>query len=287
MSTVETTLQQVETVSRQALYRKSRVAMMGIAFWHTLRRDIMVTFREFVPFLMQALISPFSLLLVFGRVLPGMGTMTQIYPAVFFPGVVAFTIFMASLLGITLSLMVDLDYAREIDDRLLAPIPVGLVALEKVIFSALRSLVAAGLIFLLAYWVMGSGFQVRTDDLALMIGIMVLYALSSSALGLVIGAALPADKLYMLFSLIFSITMYTGCVYFSWNGIGSIKVFQIMTLLNPLSYAAEGLRYAMVPATNGHAFVTLPIGWALAGLCVSFVLFLWLGMRIFHKRVIS
>lgn len=274
-------------LSGQVAHAKSRTSLMFAAFWHTLRRDIMVTFREFVPFLLQVLVSPFSILLVFGRALPGMGTMQQIYPAVFLPGVVAFTIFIASLLGITLTLMLDLDYAREIDDRLLAPMPVSLIAIEKVIFSALRSLVAGGLIFLLAYWVLGNGYQVRTDALLPLIGIMVLYALSSSALGLVIGAALPADKMYMLFSLVLSATMYTGCVYFAWASMNSLKAFQIITLFNPLTYAAEGLRYAMVPPTHGQAFATLPIGWDLVGLTVSFLVFLGIGMWVFHKRVIS
>lgn len=287
MSTLLASPQRLEPLSGQVSYAKSRASIMAIAFWHTLRRDIMVTFREFVPFLMQALITPFSLLLVFGRILPGMGTMQLLYPAVFLPGVVGFTIFIASLLGITLSLMLDLDSAREIDDRLLAPMPISLVAVEKVIFSALRSLAAGGLIFLLAYWVLGSGYQVRTDDIGMLIGIMVLYALSSSALGLMIGSALPADKIYLLFSLVLTVTLYTGCVYFAWNAISSIRVLQIITLLNPLSYATEGLRYAMVPATSGASFATLPIGWVLVGLSASLILFLGLGMRAFHKRVIS
>lgn len=286
MSTLVTSPRQTG-LSGQFAHPRSRASLMCAAFWHTLRRDIMVTFREFVPFLLQVLVSPFSLLLVFGRALPGMGTVQQIYPAVFLPGVVAFTIFIASLLGITLTLMLDLDYAREIDDRLLAPMPVGLIALEKVIFSAFRSLVAGGLIFLLAYWVLGNGYQVRTDALFPLVGIMVLYALSSSALGLVIGAALPADKMYMLFSLVLSATMYTGCVYFAWASMSSIKVFQVITLFNPLTYAAEGLRYAMVPAINGQAFATLPFGWDLVGLTVSFLVFLGIGMWVFHKRVIS
>ncbi len=286
MSTIVTSPHHTE-LSGQVSHPRSRTSLMFAAFWHTLRRDIMVTFREFIPFLLQVLVSPFSLLLVFGRVLPGMGTMQQIYPAVFLPGVVAFTIFIASLLGITLTLMLDLDYAREIDDRLLAPMPVSLIAVEKVIFSTLRSLVAGGLIFLLAYWILGSGYQVRTDALLPLIGIMVLYALSSSALGLVIGSALPADKMYMLFSLVLSATMYTGCVYFAWNSMSSIKAFQIITLFNPLTYAAEGLRYAMGPPLNGQAFATLPIGWVLVGLTVSFLAFLGLGMWVFHKRVIS
>lgn len=278
---------QTEPVASPTYGSRSRISLMFIAFWHTLRRDIMVTGREFVPFLLQVLVQPLSLLIVFGRVLPGVGTTQQMYPALFFPGVVALTIFLASLQAITLSLMFDLGYNREIDDRLLAPLPVSLVAVEKVIFATMRSLTAGALTFPMAYAVLGSGYQVRADAILPLIGIMVLYALSSAALGLMIGSALPADKNYLVFGLIFSATLYTGCVYYAWTTISSIKVLQILTLFNPLTYAAEGLRYAMVPAVHGQAYPTLPIGWAVLGLSVSFLLFLTLGIRIFHKKVIS
>jgi ABC-2 type transport system permease protein len=252
-----------------------------------LRRDIMVTGREFVPFLLQVLVQPFCFLLIFGRVLPGSGLMQQMYPSVFFPGIVALTIFLASLQGITVTLMVDLNDSHEIDDRLLAPLPVSLVAIEKILFSAIRALVAGAITFPLAYWILGSQYQVRTDAIIPLIGIMLLYALSSAALGLVIGAALPADKIYLLFTLIFSATLYTGCVYYSWNAISSIKALQIITLFNPLTYASEGLRSVMVPLVHGQAFATIPIGWTLLGLGASFLIFLALGIRIFHNRVIS
>jgi len=276
-----------EPVSSAPARSRTRTSLMFAAFWHTFRRDVMVTFREFVPFLVQVLVQPVSLLLVFGRVLPGMGTMQQLYPSSFLPAVIALTIFIASLLGITLTLMLDLDYGREIDDRLLAPMPVSLVAVEKVVFSAFRSLIAGGIIFLLAHWILGSGYQVRGDSVPLLIAVMVLYALSSAALGLVIGAALPTDKIYMLFSLILSATIYTGCVYYTWNSLNSFKAFQIITLFNPLTYAAEGLRDAMIPYTNGQAFVTLPIVWALVGLGASFIICMTIGIKVFLKRVIS
>jgi ABC-2 type transport system permease protein len=278
---------QAESVSSPTRRARTRTSLMFAAFWHTFRRDVMVTFREFIPFLVQVLVQPVSLLLVFGRVLPGMGTMQQVYPSSFLPAVIALTIFVASLLGITLTLMLDLDYGREIDDRLLAPMPVSMVAVEKVVFSALRSLVAGAIVFFLAHWILGPGYQVRGDSIGLLIAIMVLYALSSSALGLVIGAALPAEKIYMLFSLVLSATLYTGCVYYTWSSLSAYKVFQILTLLNPLTYAAEGLRDAMMPYVNGQAFATLPIVWALVGLIGSFVIFLTIGIKIFHKRVIS
>lgn len=278
-----TSLIHIEPVSNS----KSRIFTMLVAFWHTLRRDIMVTARDFVPFLVQVLVQPVSLLIVFGRILPGVGTMQQMYPSVFLPGVIALTIFVASLQGITVTLMLDLGYNREIDDRLLAPLPVSLVAIEKVIFAAMRSLVAGTIIFLLGHWILGSGYQVRTDSLIPLVGTMLLYALSSAAFGLVIGAALPAEKMYLIFALVVSATLYTGCVYYTWSALSSLKVLQIIALFNPLTYASEGLRSAMVPLIHGQAISLLPIGWAILGLSASFLIFLVIGVRIFHRRVIS
>ena len=272
-----------DTVARS----RSRGAVIAIAFWHALRRDVVVTARGLIPFLIQAMIMPLSFLIVFGRILPGVGLTQQTYAALLLPGVVAISIFMTSLQGISVSLMVDLDSNREIDDRLLAPITVSLVAVVKIIYASLRSLAAAGLTFALAYVILGHGYQVRTDSIPLILGILVLYSLGCSALGLILGSTLSTDKIYLLFTLIFSTTVYTGCVYYSWGSISAIKVLQIITLFNPLTYAAEGLRYAMVPAVNGQPISTLPIGWALLGLSVSFLAFLLLGLRAWHRRVIG
>jgi ABC-2 type transport system permease protein len=283
MKTIPVSTLQEDAAANLALLSRNRLLIILIAIWHMLRRDMMVTGREFIPFLIQVMVQPFSLLLVFGKILPGVGTMEQMYPALLFPGVVALTIFVASLQGITLSLMYDLSYDREIDDRLLAPLPVGLVAVEKILFVSFRTLVAGALTFPMAYMVLGSSYQVRTDLIAPLIGLMILYALSSAALGLVIGAALPVDKSYLVFTLIVSATLYTGCVYYTWSAIGSIKILQVMTLFNPLTYASEGFRYTMVPT----APATLPIGWSVLGLGVSFAIFLFIGVRIFRKRCIS
>ncbi|GHO89514.1 transport permease protein [Dictyobacter formicarum] len=260
---------------------------MLAAFWHTFRRDIMVTGREFMPFLMQVVVQPLCLLFIFGKVMPSVGATQQLYPAFFLPGVVGLNIALVGVQSVTISLMLDLSSNREIDDRLLAPLPISLVALEKVVFAAVRSLVAGGLAFPLAYLILGSGYQVRTDALLPMFGVMILGALCSGALGLVIGTLLPADKIYLLFTLIFSATLYTGCVYFSWASLSSMLPLQIVTLFNPLTYISEGLRYTMIPLQHGQAYVTLPIGWVLLGLIGSFALFLFIGLRAFHKRVIS
>src|SRR5216684_2329890 len=104
--------------SSSVIPQRHRVVVIGTAFWHALRRDITTTIQWLVPFLMQVLVLPFSLLFVFGKILPGVGVTQQLYPAIFFPGVVGLTIFMASLQGASVALMLDLGENREIDDRL-------------------------------------------------------------------------------------------------------------------------------------------------------------------------
>ncbi len=54
-----------------------------------------------------------------------------------------------------------------------------------------------------------------------------------------------------------------------------------------MTYASEGLRYAMVPAFHGQPFPTLAMGWVLLGLSVTFVLFLILGIRTFNSKVVN
>jgi ABC-2 type transport system permease protein len=90
-----------------------------------------------------------------------------------------------------------------------------------------------------------------------------------------------------MFSLIFTPLIFTGCTYYPWGSLDSIRWFQIITLFNPLTYAAEGLRFAIVPTINGHTLPTLALGWVILGLSVTVVVFFILGLRIFRSRVVN
>ena len=266
---------------------KSRVSVAGAAFLAILNRDIVVTGRDFIAFLLQVLLQPLFFLFIFGKVLPSIGFAQQGFAAVLLPGIVALTVVTTALQGVTLPLVLDLGFAREIDDRLLAPLPVSLVAVEKVLFAAMRGLVAGAIIFPLAWWILGNEFSVRTDAIGVIIGIMVLTAFAGACLGLTIGTSVKPEQIGLMFSLIFTPLIFTGCTYYPWGSLDSIKWFQIITLFNPLTYAAEGLRYAMVPTLNGHTLPTLAMGWVLLGLSVTMVAFFILGLRIFRSRVVN
>ncbi len=165
--------------------------------------------------------------------------------------------------------------------------PVSLVAVEKVLLAALRGLIGGAFIFPLAFWILSSGYQVRTDLLVVLIGLMVLTALVGAALGLLLGAAVPLQLLPLIFALVLTPLIFTGSTFYPWASLGAIKWFQILTLFNPLTYAAEGMRYAMIPLLHGQELQTLAIGWVLLALCTSFILCLWGGIKLFHRRVVS
>ena len=257
------------------------------AFFAIFQRDMVVTAREFIPFLLQALMQPLFFLFIFGKVLPGIGLAAPNFAALMLPGIVALTGMIAAMQGVTLPLVLDLGFAREIDDRLLSPLPVWCVALEKVLFGALRGAVASSVIFPLGWVILGSGFSVRTDRLFDLIGMVILTACVGSTIGLLMGTIIKPEQISLMFTLIFTPLLFTGCTYYPWGALGTIRWFQVATLINPLTYASEGLRYSMVPSIAGHDFPTLPPGWILLALGLSVSLMFWAGTRTFYKRVVT
>jgi ABC-2 type transport system permease protein len=265
--------------------RNTRAAL--IAFLAIVSRDLLVARREIVTFLLQTLIQPLFYLFVFGKVLPLIGSATAGFSVMLLPGMVAFTLFLTALQTTSTDLGRDLSVLREIDDRLLAPLPITLVALEKVLLATVRGFIAGACLFPLAFWILGNGYQVRTDLLGVLIGLMLLVALVGAALGLLLGTVLPIQQLALVFALVLTPLIFTGCTFYPWISLGALKWFQIFTLLNPLTYAAEGMRYAMLPPIHGQELPTLGLGWILLALCTTLMLSLWGGIRFFHRRVIS
>jgi ABC-2 type transport system permease protein len=274
---------------------ESGFALSLTAFLAILRRDVLVTVRDFIPFLLQTLLQPLFFLFIFGAVLPKIGLARAGFASVLLPGIVALTALTAALQGVTLPLVLDLGFAREIDDRLLSPLPIGMVAVEKIIFAAFRGMIAGVVIFPLARWILGTGFQVRTDRLGLLILVLILAAFVGASLGMMIGTLIKPEQIGLMFALILTPLLFTGCTYYPWSLLSSLKWFQVVTLFNPLTYAAEGMRAAMVPPqqvlVQGQVITvtlaTLDTRWVLLALCGSILLFTLISMRTFYKRVVS
>jgi ABC-2 type transport system permease protein len=265
--------------------RKRRMRSIYMVFLGILARDLLVTRRQLVAFLTQFLLQPLFFLFVFGVILPGVGIAKHGYGALLLPGIVALTVVTTSLQGVAQPLVLDLGIGREIDDRLLSPLPTSLVAIEKVVFGAIRGLIAGAVIFPLAYLILGNEFAVRSDAIGVIIAVMILTALAAGSIGLTLGTLVEPGQIGLAFALILTPLIFTGCVQYPWGTLSSLRWFQIITLINPLTYASEGLRYAMMPLVNGQMPVTLGLGWVFLGLIVSCLVFLTTGLTIFQRRV--
>jgi len=267
------------------MHSHSRFSLAATAFVAMLNRDLVVTGREFVSFLLQAMMQPLFFLFIFGKVLTGMGFTAPAFVALMLPGIVALTTLVASMQGVTLPLVLDLGFAREIDDRLLAPLPIPLVAVEKVLFAAIRGVIAGSVIFPLAWWILGDRFSVRTDHIAMIAGMIILTACVGAGIGLVMGTSIKPEQISLWFTVIFTPLLFTGCTYYPWGTLTNIRWFQVLVLFNPLTYASEGLRHTMVPAKVGVP--TLNIAVVVAALTASVVASLIVGTRTFRGRVVS
>jgi ABC-2 type transport system permease protein len=72
------------------------------------------------------------------------------FGTILLPGLMAVAIMFSGIAGVALPLSTEFGITREIDDRVMCPVPVWAVALEKVCFSALQSIVAAVLVIPMA-----------------------------------------------------------------------------------------------------------------------------------------
>jgi ABC-2 type transport system permease protein len=192
--------------------------------------------------------------------------------AIMFSGIAAVALPLAQEFGIT----------REIDDRVMCPLPISAVAAEKIVFSALQSIVAAVVVFPLAYYIPSTPVAAHVSSWPFLIAVLILASLLSGALGLTIGTSVQPKQIGLVFGVVVVPITFLGCVYYPWAALEHLRWLQIGVLVNPIVYISEGLRAALTP-TMGH----MPDGWILAALIFFLALLTWLGMRGFRRRVVS
>jgi ABC-2 type transport system permease protein len=218
--------------------------------WRTglaiLRRDLFVTLREFPIFLAQVTLQPLFLLFVFGKVLTELGYARPDYQLVLFPGLVALAAVLTGLQSTALPLVIEFSYSNEIEDRLLAPLPIGAVAVEKVVFAAMRAFVAAAVMFPLGVWILGS-IPWTASTFPAVLAMTVLGCLLGAAMGLILGTYVPPNRINVTFALVLTPLIFTGSSQYPWPSLSHLRWFQVVSACNPMTYVSEGLRGLMAP----------------------------------------
>ncbi|MPZ65285.1 MAG: ABC transporter [Pseudonocardiaceae bacterium] len=266
---------------------RSRGAAGAAAFRGLILRDIAVLRRQIHIFLARTVVQPLLLVFVFAHVFPqiaqgvGGATGASRFTNVLVPGVVALAIVINGVQAVAVNLVGEIGHEREINDRVLAPLPVSVVALEKILYGAMEGLLAGLVVFPIAAVIPATPFALD-PTWPVLLTVIPLACLASAALGLALGTAMQPRSLTFLFNIVLLPLTMLGGLFYSWSDLETIPWLQVAVLLNPLTYMSEGLRAALVTDV-GH----LPLMAVYVPLAVFAVGFTMIGVRGFRRRVLG
>jgi ABC-2 type transport system permease protein len=189
--------------------------------------------------------------------------------------------------AVALPMSTEFGYTKEIEDRVLAPMPVWMVAVGKVVAGAIQGLIAAAIVFPIAAVVHAKGVQAHlTAHWLILITLIPLTCIMCSSLGLVLGTRIEPRNIGAMFGFIVLPMTFLGGTYYTWTTLrgvhlGGFHWLQILVLVNPLIYVTEGFRAALTTAPHMHLYVVYPVLLAITAFL------LWQGIVGFRRRVLA
>lgn len=271
------TLPQIETPHPTA---------MG-AFGALLLRDIGVLRKNIPEFVLRTVMQPLLFVFVFTYVFPKIGQGVggsageATFSSLLVPGVVAIACIFQGIQAVALPLVQEFGISREIEDRVMAPLPVWGVAAEKLSAGAIQGLIAALIVFPLAAIIPVTKVHLEVQWIKLLT-LLPLAAIVGSSLGLVIGTRVNPRQVPLLFGLVVIPMTFLGATYYPWASLTPIPWLKAVVLVNPLVYMSEGMRVSLTPYIPHMAY------WGIYGGLIGFaVLLSALGIQGFRNRVLS
>lgn len=258
------------------------------SFWGMILRDLAVLRRSFAQFTIRTVMNPLLFVFIFTYVFPHIGQQIQAgpsgvsYATVVVPGLVAVSMVFQGISAVALPLSMELGVSREIEDRVLAPLPVALVAVEKLVFGAVQGVVAGAVVFPLVMFIPAAPVAIHVSSWPLLVSVVVLASLTSGALGLALGTIVRPQHIGLMFAVVVVPITFLGCVYYPWAMLHPLRWLQGLVLLNPLVYMSEGLRAALTPDLPHMPAWTFLSALALSTLAMGTV-----GVRMFLRRTIA
>jgi ABC-2 type transport system permease protein len=250
-------------------------------FLAMLWRDAHVARRNAFTLAFQTFLQPMMFVFVFGRVMTTSGFIREDYKALLLPGIIAISMVMSGMWAVTMPLVAEFQFTREIEDRLLAPMELEWLAVEKVVAGMVQALIA-GLVVIPTAWVVMGDITLSGDHMLLFVALMLLVAMLAASFGLALGCTVEQQHIGLMFSLVVAPMIFFGCTYYPWQALSEFPVLQRLVLINPMVYASEGFRSALVPD-----FPHLGVGVVLGGLGGFNAVLLAFGLRQFRRKALT
>jgi ABC-2 type transport system permease protein len=268
---------------------RPQVLLQLDTFAALLARDLRVLRRQLGQFLLRTIMQPLLFVFVFAYVFPKIGQgfsggRAGSFTTVLVPGLIAVAINFQGIQSVAIPLVQEFSISKEIEDRVLSPVPVWMIALEKIVAGAIQSIIAALVVFPIVYLVHAHGAapSIHVHDWALFVFAILFASLLSASGGLLIGTLIEPRKITLLFSVIVLPITFLGCVYYPWATLSPIPWLKYVVLLNPLVYMTEALRASLTPQLPHMPLwgFTLALVGGSAGLGL-------LALRTFQRRVVT
>jgi len=257
-------------------------ALTARVFIALLRRDVRVLRRELPYFLLRTIMQPMLFIVVFGALLPRMGFVRGGYTTALLPGVLAVSLTLSAVQSVVLPMVQDFGWTREIEDRLLAPIPIPLIAVEKIAVGVVQGVIAGVVVLPAARLIMGPIPGLTLGHAGVLAIVTLLGATTFSTLGLLMGSVINPQQIGLMFSIIIAPMIFFGCAYYPWQGLDAIPVAKYAVLIDPLVFVSEGMRAALTPEMP-H----MPLAAVLGAEVLMLAVFMTFGLRSFMRRAVG
>src|SRR5258708_3286912 len=119
-------------------------------FTAMLARDVHVARRNVLTMALQTMLQPLLFVFVFGKVMVRSGTMPAAYRSTLLPGIMATTMLMAGIQAVSMPVIIEF-VTKEIEDRLLAPMHMRWLVVEKIVAGMAPSLIAGCVVIPVAW----------------------------------------------------------------------------------------------------------------------------------------
>jgi ABC-2 type transport system permease protein len=270
-----------------AVLRSPRAAAVT-AFRALLLRDLRVMRKTTRAFLLRTIMQPLLLVFVFTYVFPKIGQgvggserAAAAFSTLLVAGVLAQSVIFQGIQAVALPLVQDFGFTREIEDRVLAPLPVDALAAQKIVSGAIQGLLSAAVVFPLAVFIPATDVHLNVSW-PVLLTVTPLATLLGAALGLAIGTRAQPQQVPLVFSVIVIPLTFLGATFYPWARLTPIPWLKVLVLVNPLVYMSEGFRMAL---TTNAPHMPAP---AIYASMISFTLVLvWAGIVGFRRRVLA
>src|SRR5437667_3726836 len=197
-----------------------KTAMVGL-----LHRDMRVAQRELKFFFLRVGLQPLLFTFIFGYVMPRQGLVASGYTTLLLPGILALSMTLSGMQAVALPLVIDFGWTKEIEDRLLAPISIYSVAVEKILMGLFQALVAGLVVLPIAWAIMEEGLNFKLAHPVLLVSVAVLTGWVFSAFGLFLGTITAPKRIGPVFNGLLGPMIFFGCAYYPWETLKIIPWF--------------------------------------------------------------